>query len=155
MNRRHCVSATRASAASVMACLAVLCVPAVSIAADPSGSTAGAADRASALLARGAGYGQPQGEPRVRALQRSLRARGQRPGPVDGLYGPLTEAAVERLQRDRGLAVDGIADADPSRAERQDAAARPERRLRTTRRVAAGACHRAPAPCSGPAAGTG
>ena len=108
MNRRHCVSATRASAASVMACLAVLCVPAVSIAADPSGSTAGAADRASALLARGAGYGQPQGEPRVRALQRSLRARGQRPGPVDGLYGPLTEAAVERLQRDRGLAVDGI-----------------------------------------------
>ncbi len=108
MNRRHCIGVTRASAASVMACLAVLCVPAVSIAADPSGSTAGAADRASALLARGAGYGQPQGEPRVRALQRSLRARGQRPGPVDGLYGPLTEAAVERLQRDRGLAVDGI-----------------------------------------------
>ena len=108
MKRRHCIGVMRASAASVMACLAVLCVPAVSIAADPSGSTAGAADHASSLLARGAGYGQPQGEPRVRALQRSLRARGQRPGPVDGLYGPLTEAAVERLQRDGGLAVDGI-----------------------------------------------
>jgi peptidoglycan hydrolase-like protein with peptidoglycan-binding domain len=108
MNRRYCVGGTQASAASVMACLVVLCVPTVSIAADPSGSTAGAGDRASALLVRGAGYGQPEGEPRVRALQRSLRALGQRPGPVDGLYGPLTEAAVERLQRDSGLAVDGI-----------------------------------------------
>jgi peptidoglycan hydrolase-like protein with peptidoglycan-binding domain/DNA invertase Pin-like site-specific DNA recombinase len=98
-----------------MACLAVLCVPAWSIAADPSGSTAGAADRPNALLARGAGYGQPQGEPRVRALQSMLRARGQRPGPVDGLYGPLTEAAVERLQRDRGLAVDGIVGAQTRR----------------------------------------
>ena len=108
MKSRHCIGVMRASAASVMACLAVLCVPAVGIAADPSGSTAGAADRASSLLAPGAGYGQPQGEPRVRALQRSLRARGLRPGPVDGVYGPRTEAAVERLQRDRGLAVDGV-----------------------------------------------
>jgi peptidoglycan hydrolase-like protein with peptidoglycan-binding domain/DNA invertase Pin-like site-specific DNA recombinase len=108
MKRRHWIGVMQASAASVMACLAVLCVPAVSIAADPSGPAAGAADRASSLLAPGAGYGQPQGEPRVRALQRSLRARGLRPGPVDGVYGPRTKAAVERLQRDRGLAVDGI-----------------------------------------------
>ena len=108
MKRSFCIGVTRASAASVMACLAVLCVPAASIAADPSGSAAGAADRASSVLAPGAGYGLPRGEPRVRALQRSLRARGQRPGPIDGVYGPRTEAAVERLQRDRGLAVDGI-----------------------------------------------
>jgi peptidoglycan hydrolase-like protein with peptidoglycan-binding domain len=108
MNRRHCVTVTWASAASVIACLAVLCVPAVTIAADPTGSTAGAAGRASSVLAPGAGYGQPQGEARVRALQRSLRARGHRPGPLDGRYGPQTEAAVERLQRERGLAVDGI-----------------------------------------------
>ena len=108
MKSRDCIGVMWASAASVMACLAVLCVPAVSIAADPSGSTAGAADRASSVLAPGAGYGLPRGEPRVRALQRSLRARGQRPGPVDGVYGPRTEAAVERLQRDRGLAVDGV-----------------------------------------------
>ncbi len=108
MKSRHWRGVMRASAASVMACLAVLCAPAVSIAADPSGSTGGGADHASSVLAPGAGYGQPQGEPRVRALQRSLQASGQRPGPVDGLYGPQTEAAVERLQRDRGLAVDGI-----------------------------------------------
>jgi DNA invertase Pin-like site-specific DNA recombinase len=45
----------------------------------------------------------------VRTLQRRLRALGQQPGPVDGLYGPLTEAAVERFQSAAGLAVDGIA----------------------------------------------
>src|SRR5688500_6425643 len=108
MTRRNCVGVTRAAAASIAACLALLCVPTVSIAAAPSHAPAEAADRASAQLARGAGYGQPRGEPRVRALQRNLRAAGHRPGPVDGLYGPLTEAAVERLQRDSGLSVDGI-----------------------------------------------
>jgi peptidoglycan hydrolase-like protein with peptidoglycan-binding domain len=108
MRRRYCIGVMQASAASVIACVAVLCLPAVSIAADPSDFNAGAADRASSLLAPGAGFGQPQGEPRVRALQRTLRARGQRPGPVDGLYGPRTEAAVERFQREEGLAVDGI-----------------------------------------------
>jgi peptidoglycan hydrolase-like protein with peptidoglycan-binding domain len=108
MRRKYCLGGRRASAASIMACLALLCMPAVSIAADFRDSPAEAADRASSMLVPGAGYGQPQGEPRVRALQRSLRALGQRPGPVDGLYGPLTEAAVERVQRDSGLSVDGI-----------------------------------------------
>ncbi len=108
MKRRHCVGVRRAAAASVMACLALLCMPTLSSAAAPSDSGAQAADRPSAQLARGSGYGQPGGSPRVRALQRNLRAAGQRPGPVDGLYGPLTEAAVERLQSDSGLAVDGI-----------------------------------------------
>ena len=105
---RHCVGVTRASAASITACLALLCMPALSIAAAPSNSRTEGADRSSAQLARGSGYGQPRGEARVRALQRDLRAAGHRPGPVDGLYGPLTEAAVERLQRASGLSVDGI-----------------------------------------------
>ena len=107
MKKRYCVGVTRAVAASVMACLALLCVPTLSVAAASSDSRP-EADRASAPLARGSGYGQPQGEPRVRPLQRRLRALGHRPGPVDGLYGPLTEAAVERFQRDSGLSVDGI-----------------------------------------------
>ena len=108
MKRKYCVGVTRAAAASIMACLALLCLPVMSIAAAPGDSRAAAANSASALLARGAGYGKPQGEPPVRTLQRRLRALRHRPGPVDGLYGPLTEAAVERLQRDTGLSADGI-----------------------------------------------
>jgi peptidoglycan hydrolase-like protein with peptidoglycan-binding domain len=107
MKKRYCVWVTRAAAVSVMACLALLCVPTMSVAAAPSGSRSEAVG-GGAQLARGSGYGQPQGGPRVRALQRRLRALGHRPGPVDGLYGPLTEAAVERLQRDSGLSADGI-----------------------------------------------
>jgi hypothetical protein len=60
------------------------------------------------LLARGAGYGTEAGSNAVRELQLRLRRLGDRPGPVDGLYGPLTEAAVERFQRSHGLAIDGV-----------------------------------------------
>jgi peptidoglycan hydrolase-like protein with peptidoglycan-binding domain/DNA invertase Pin-like site-specific DNA recombinase len=101
------VGGTRAPAATILACLALLAVPAVGVAAEP-GEASAPADRASEPLRFGAGYGQPQGEPRVRALQRRLRALGLRPGPVDGLYGPRTAAAVARLQRDSGLTTDGI-----------------------------------------------
>jgi hypothetical protein len=60
------------------------------------------------LLARGAGYGTEAGSKAVRDLQLRLRRLGDRPGPIDGLYGPLTEAAVERFQRSHGLAIDGV-----------------------------------------------
>jgi peptidoglycan hydrolase-like protein with peptidoglycan-binding domain/DNA invertase Pin-like site-specific DNA recombinase len=61
-------------------------------------------------LRRGAGFADLAGSPRVRRLQRALRRTGMRPGPVDGRFGPLTEAAVVRLQRRRGLARDGVVD---------------------------------------------
>jgi peptidoglycan hydrolase-like protein with peptidoglycan-binding domain len=60
------------------------------------------------LIARGAGYSEPNGSQRVRALQEQLLRAGERPGPVDGRFGPLTEAAVKRFQEGQGLAVDGI-----------------------------------------------
>jgi len=56
----------------------------------------------------GAGY-EPGGSRLVRDVQRLLARTGYRPGPIDGRYGPLTEAAVRRFQADRGLEVDGIA----------------------------------------------
>jgi peptidoglycan hydrolase-like protein with peptidoglycan-binding domain/tetratricopeptide (TPR) repeat protein len=48
---------------------------------------------------------------KVRGLQRQLRRDGFNPGPIDGRYGPLTEAAVRDFQAVHGLRVDGIAGA--------------------------------------------
>jgi peptidoglycan hydrolase-like protein with peptidoglycan-binding domain len=46
----------------------------------------------------------------VRALQTDLRAAGYYTGGVDGIYGPATIEAVERLQEDAGLPVSGLVD---------------------------------------------
>jgi murein L,D-transpeptidase YcbB/YkuD len=43
----------------------------------------------------------------VRSLQDLLRARNH-PVAVDGIFGPLTEAAVKAFQQGNGLAADGI-----------------------------------------------
>ena len=86
---------------AVVACaLVALSAPAPAVAADPGHTTV--------VLAQGAGYDRPHGSARVRALQRRLRTRGVDPGPVDGRFGPLTDAAVRRFQTARGLAADGI-----------------------------------------------
>jgi peptidoglycan hydrolase-like protein with peptidoglycan-binding domain len=50
------------------------------------------------------------------ALQTDLKRAGYDPGPVDGIYGPQTVAAVEQLQRDSGLAVTGFVDEATARA---------------------------------------
>ena len=60
------------------------------------------------VLHVGSGYVRG-GSPAVRRLQHDLAAAGDRPGPADGRYGPLTERAVMRFQRARHLRVDGIA----------------------------------------------
>jgi peptidoglycan hydrolase-like protein with peptidoglycan-binding domain len=43
----------------------------------------------------------------IRTLQHLLRARGHAVD-VDGIFGPMTDAAVRAFQKERGLAVDGI-----------------------------------------------
>jgi peptidoglycan hydrolase-like protein with peptidoglycan-binding domain len=45
---------------------------------------------------------------RVREVQLSLRRLGYPPGPIDGLFGPLTEHAVLAFQRTHALEADGI-----------------------------------------------
>lgn len=44
----------------------------------------------------------------VAEIQRALLARGYNPGPIDGVMGPKTRAAVKAFQADHGLKVDGI-----------------------------------------------
>lgn len=61
------------------------------------------------FVGRGAGYGMRHGSSRIRRIQRSLRLAGARPGPIDGRFGALTEAAVVRFQHSHGLAANGLA----------------------------------------------
>jgi soluble lytic murein transglycosylase-like protein len=56
------------------------------------------------------------GSARVAALQVALRAHGLAPGPVDGVRGPLTRAALVRFQRAKGLSPDGRMDRATRRA---------------------------------------
>lgn len=44
----------------------------------------------------------------VRQLQQLTLAFGHDPGPIDGVFGPLTQAAVEGLQADLGVTPDGV-----------------------------------------------
>ena len=41
-------------------------------------------------------------------VQRALKERGFNPGPIDGIYGPKTKAAVRKFQKANGLAVGGL-----------------------------------------------
>jgi glycosyltransferase XagB len=66
------------------------------------------ADWSAGPVAFWSGYSEPGGSPRVREVQRTLRALRYRPGPIDGLFGPMTERAVLRFQRAEELEPDGI-----------------------------------------------
>ena len=41
-------------------------------------------------------------------MQRALKALGNNPGPIDGVFGATTEAAVKAFQQARGITADGI-----------------------------------------------
>jgi peptidoglycan hydrolase-like protein with peptidoglycan-binding domain len=47
-------------------------------------------------------------DPAVRDLQEALKALGHDPGPIDGVFGATTEAAVKAFQQTKGITVDGI-----------------------------------------------
>ena len=60
-------------------------------------------------VALGAGTHDPSGSRRVREVQRRLRSLGYRPGPIDGIFGVRTRAAVAWFQIKHGFPVDGHA----------------------------------------------
>jgi hypothetical protein len=96
--------APKATASFIAAVAAVLV--AGLLAADRADAASRSADP---VLAEGAGMGAKPSA-RVRQVQRALHRRGYDLGPpgVDGRFGPLTAAAVQRLQAARDLVVDGI-----------------------------------------------
>jgi DNA invertase Pin-like site-specific DNA recombinase/peptidoglycan hydrolase-like protein with peptidoglycan-binding domain len=104
---------------ALVAALCLLALPGTCIAASASVGSAPIIQAGDEPLAQGAGYGSADDAKRVRSLQRTLRRLGWSPGPVDGLFGPRTEAAVVRFQRSAGVAADGIVGPRTSRELRQ------------------------------------
>jgi peptidoglycan hydrolase-like protein with peptidoglycan-binding domain/DNA invertase Pin-like site-specific DNA recombinase len=117
MQRTYRVPVARLGLVGLLALLVLLAYPGTSIAGGGSESTRPGFEATGGLLQQGAGYGANDAQAaRVRALQRQLGTLGWQPGPVDGLFGPRTEAAVLRFQTDAGIAVDGIAGPDTRKA---------------------------------------
>ena len=77
--------------------------------ASPSTTTPSTGDAAGFTLPEGTKLRVGEGDPAVvRELQQALTSAGYDPGPVDGTYGPRTEAAVVAFQQDNGLSADGV-----------------------------------------------
>ncbi|MDF1792012.1 MAG: SEL1-like repeat protein, partial [Thalassobaculaceae bacterium] len=57
----------------------------------------------------------PTGAPDIAAIQEGLAALGYYVGPIDGIAGPVTRAAIGKFQNDNGLPATGL----PSRSLRQ------------------------------------
>src|SRR5918994_634872 len=110
MQTTYRVPIARAGLVALLAALVLLSLPGTGIAASVSVGSAPILEAGAEPLAPGAGYGVPDDALRVRALQRTLRRLGWRPGPVDGLFGPMTQAAVMRLQAAAGAPLSGVVD---------------------------------------------
>lgn len=57
-----------------------------------------------------------EADPDVQAVQRCLNALRYTAGPVDGMFGPVTEAALRAFQRDHNIRADGIVGPQTTRA---------------------------------------
>jgi peptidoglycan hydrolase-like protein with peptidoglycan-binding domain/DNA invertase Pin-like site-specific DNA recombinase len=118
MQRTYRVPVARAGLVALTAVLVLLGLPGTGIAASASVGSAPILKAGDEPLAQGSGYGVPEDARRVRLLQQRLRRLGWSPGPIDGMFGARTEAAVVRFQHAAGLTADGIAGRKTGRALR-------------------------------------
>jgi hypothetical protein len=100
--------------AALVLCAAALTAPAAQ-ASPPSQKSAAASwavyhprGWSAGSVSIGTGYHRRGASSRVRDVQSRLDELGYRAGKVDGLFGPVTDAAVRDYQGDRALAADGI-----------------------------------------------
>jgi putative peptidoglycan binding protein len=77
------------------------------------------------------GNGKGRASDDVRAAQQALRDKGFNPGPIDGIHGPRTTAAVRDFQQKENLTVTGQLDAETN-ARLTAAAASPATEPRET-----------------------
>jgi DNA invertase Pin-like site-specific DNA recombinase len=103
------VRGDRTRTRSVLLALAAFAILAIAISAAAPTSAGAATTTKAPVLEQGAGMGAKPSIA-VRRVQRVLTRHGYDLGApgVDGRFGPLTAAAVRRLQSDYGLGADGI-----------------------------------------------
>jgi DNA invertase Pin-like site-specific DNA recombinase len=94
---------------SVLLALAALAILAIAVVPASASAATTTKPRPVPMLSQGVGMGATPSTA-VRRVQRVLERRGYNLGApgVDGRFGPLTDAAVRRLQADYGLAADGV-----------------------------------------------
>ena len=98
--------ARRVLGASAVLLLAILALPPGAYARAHGEAVANHASFAPARA--GDGYATGGGSQHVRSIQRRLHVLGYHAGPTDGLFGPLTEAAVIRFQAGHRLDQNGV-----------------------------------------------
>jgi peptidoglycan hydrolase-like protein with peptidoglycan-binding domain len=68
-------------------------------------------DPATKATGKGAMAGSEMSSERVRAIQEALKSKGHDPGPIDGILGPQTAAALKGFQKAEKLPESGRGDA--------------------------------------------
>lgn len=112
MRRRRGLTRWRASSLLAVTALAVLGMSALA-------SSVGASEESARVLASPLLLTSGSAGSLVADLQAVLRDLGHDPGPVDGVFGPLTDAAVRTLQTELGIRPDGIVGPETRAALRQ------------------------------------